>query len=203
MYYDLSIQNRDSTDDRVTFDAARAIKKYKVGIKCATIEPKQATVREFNLKRMWRSPSGTIRNYLGGTVFREPILINNIPRSRWWSKPIIVGRHHFGDQYIAPGFHVPGPGKFEIVYTPEDGGEKQKVEVFNLKTPGIILGMYETDNSIAQFAHDCFKHALERNYPMFLSTKNTILKTLDDRYQEIFDEVYNENYRNDFATRGL
>jgi len=186
-YYDLSIENRDATDDKVTIEAAEAIKKYKVGIKCATITPDEARVKEFNLKKMWKSPNGTIRNFLGGTVFREPIICKNIPKLvPGWTSPIVIGRHAFGDQYRATDALAPGPGKFELVYTPEDGGEKQTLEVYNFKTPGIMLSMYNTDESITEFAHECFKYSLVRNYPLYMSTKNTILKKYDGRFKDIF-----------------
>merc|ERR1711998_85994 len=176
-YYDLSMEKRDETDDQITLDAAAAIKECKVGIKCATITPDEARVEEFKLKKMWKSPNGTIRNYLGGTVFRAPIIIKNIPRYvPGWTKPIVIGRHAFGGQYRATDFVVPGAGKFELVYTPEDGSEKQTMEVYNFKSSGVLMGMYNTDESIRGFAHECFKHGLSRNYPVYLTTKNTIMK---------------------------
>ena len=186
-YYDLSIENRDKTDDGVTLEAAKAIKEFKVGIKCATITPDEARVEEFKLKKMWKSPNGTIRNYLGGTVFREPILCKNVPRYvQGWTKPIIIGRHAFGDQYRATDFVAPGAGKFEIVYKPADGSEPTTMEVYEFKGPGVLMGMYNTDESITGFAHASFKYALERNYPCYMSTKNTIMKKYDGRFKEIF-----------------
>ena len=190
-YFDLSMENRDATDDQVTIEAAAAIKEYKVGIKCATITPDEARVKEFNLKKMWKSPNGTIRNYLGGTVFREPILCKNIPRYvPGWTAPIVIGRHAFGDQYRATDALAKGPGKFEMVFTPADGGEKETFEVFNFKNPGVMMSMYNTDESIIDFAHACFKYALQRNYPLYMSTKNTIMKKYDGRFKDIFEEIY-------------
>lgn len=203
-YYDLSIQNRDATDDQVTLDAAKAIKEFKVGIKCATITPDEARVEEFSLKKMWKSPNGTIRNYLGGTVFREPILISNIPKYvQGWKKPIIIGRHAFGDQYRATDFVVPGAGKFELVYTPEDGSEKTALEVFQFKGKGVMMGMYNTDASIIDFAHASFKYALQRKYPMYMSTKNTIMKKYDGRFKDIFEEIYQSTYKKDFEANEM
>lgn len=164
-YYDLSVTSRDATDDQITVDAAEAIKKYNVGIKCATITPDEARVKEFNLKKMWRSPNGTIRNILNGTVFREPIVIQNVPRLVvGWEKPIVVGRHAFGDQYRATDFIAPGPGKLEMIFTPENGGEVQRMEIFDFKGPGVALGMYNTVESISGFAHSCFQYALSRKW---------------------------------------
>jgi len=186
-YFDLSMENRDATDDQVTLDAAKAIKECKVGIKCATITPDEARVAEFKLKKMWKSPNGTIRNYLGGTCFREPIICKNVPRYvQGWTKPIVVARHSFGDQYRATDFVAPGAGKFEIVYTPTDGGEKTTMEVFDFKGPGVLMGMYNTDESIIDFAHASLKYALERNVPCYMSTKNTIMKKYDGRFKDIF-----------------
>ncbi|CAO3656976.1 unnamed protein product [Mucor hiemalis] len=199
-YYDLSVENRDATDDQVTIDAAEAIKKYNVGIKCATITPDEARVEEFKLKKMWKSPNGTIRNILNGTVFREPIIIKTLPKLvPGWVNPIIVGRHAHGDQYRATDFVAPGPGKFEVIYTPTDGSEPKKFEVFNFeKSGGVGLAMYNTDDSIEGFAHACFRIALERKMPLYLSTKNTILKAYDGRFKDIFEEIYQKEYKSQF-----
>ena len=204
-YFDLSIQNRDATDDQVTLDAAAAIKEHKVGIKCATITPDEQRVTEFSLKKMWKSPNGTIRNYLGGTVFRRPIIISNIPKYvPGWTKPIIIGRHAFGDQYRATDFVVPGNGKFEMVYTPADGGEKQTFEVYDFKSGGgVLMGMYNTDESIVGFAHASFKYALKEKYPMYMSTKNTIMKKYDGRFKDIFQEIYDKEYKAEFEANGM
>ncbi len=189
-YFDLSVTSRDATDDQITVDAANAIAKYNVGIKCATITPDEARVEEFKLKKMWKSPNGTIRNILNGTVFREPIVIDNIPRLvRDWNKPIIVGRHAFGDQYRATDYVVEKPGRLEMVFTPEDGGEPDRMEIFRFDSPGVALGMYNTEASIRGFAHSCFQYALSRNYPLYLSTKNTILKQYDGKFMSVFSEV--------------
>ena len=186
-YFDLGIENRDATNDQVTLDAANAIKEHKVGIKCATITPDEARVKEFNLKEMWKSPNGTIRNELNGTVFREPIVISNIPKLvPGWSQPIIIGRHAFGDQYKATDAVIDRAGKFQVVFTPEDGTAPKTWDVYNYKSAGILLAMYNTDESIVAFAHSCFKYALDRNYPLYLSTKNTILKKYDGRFKDIF-----------------
>merc|ERR1712048_1458162 len=186
--YDLSIENRDATDDKVTHETAEAILKYNVGVKCATITPDEERVEEFKLKKMWRSPNGTIRNILGGTVFREPILCKNIPRLvPGWVQPIVIGRHAHGDQYKAQDVVVKGAGKFEIVFTPEDGGDKTTVDVFNFQgTGGCIMGMYNTDESIREFAHSCFQYAIMKKWPLYMSTKNTILKRYDGRFKDIF-----------------
>jgi len=190
-YYDLSITNRDDTNDQVTIDAAHAILEHKVGIKCATITPDEARVVEFNLKEMWKSPNGTIRNILNGTVFREPILMNNVPRLvPGWTAPIVIGRHAFGDQYKATDLVISTPGKFQMKFIPADGSEEKTYEVFNFKAPGVVMGMYNTDESITEFAHACFVFALQRNYPLYLSTKNTILKKYDGRFKDIFEEIY-------------
>jgi isocitrate dehydrogenase len=203
-YYDLSIENRDATDDQVTVDAANAIKKYNVGIKCATITPDEARVKEFNLKKMWLSPNGTIRNILGGTIFREPIVINNIPRLvPGWTKPIIVGRHAYGDQYKCQNVTIPGPGKVELVYTPADGSPQVKNTIFDFKAPGVALGMFNTDESIRDFAHSSFSYALSRKVPCYLSTKNTILKKYDGRFKDIFQEVFDAEYKGRFDDVGL
>jgi len=213
-YYDLSIKSRDATKDQITTDAAKAIKKYGVGIKCATITPDEARVKEFGLQKMWKSPNGTIRNILGGTVFREPIVIGSgpdkapgdieIPRLvPGWTKPIVIGRHAHGDQYKATDFIVPGAGKVEIKYTPKDGGDEKTYEVYNYEGPGVAMAMYNTDESIRGFAHACFKMALQRNIPMILSTKNTILKKYDGRFKDIFQEIFDKEYKTEFEAKGL
>lgn len=203
-YYDLSVEKRDETDDQITIDAANAIKEHGVGIKCATITPDEARVEEFKLKKMWRSPNGTIRNILNGTVFREPIVIDNIPRLvPGWTKPIIIGRHAFGDQYRATDYIVDKPGKFVIKFVPEDGSEATDMEVFDFKDNGILMGMYNTDESIRGFAHSCFKYAINRNYPLYLSTKNTILKKYDGRFKDIFQEIYEAEYKAEFEKHGI
>ncbi|MCX9190391.1 isocitrate dehydrogenase (NADP(+)) [Carbonactinospora thermoautotrophica] len=203
-YYDLSIQNRDTTDDQVTVEAANAIKKYGVGVKCATITPDEARVEEFGLKKMWKSPNGTIRNILGGVVFREPIIISNIPRLvPGWTKPIIIGRHAHGDQYKATDFVVPGPGKVTITYTPADGGEPMEFEVAEFKGGGVALGMYNFDDSIRDFARACFNYGLERGYPVYLSTKNTILKAYDGRFKDLFAEVFETEFKDQFEKAGI
>lgn len=191
LYYDLGLPHRDATDDQVTIDSAHAIKKHSVGIKCATITPDEARVEEFKLKKMWLSPNGTIRNILGGTVFREPIICEKVPRLvPGWTEPIVIGRHAFGDQYKATDFVAKGSGKFEMVYTPSDGGAQQKFEVFNFKDGGVGMGMYNTDESIRGFAHSCLQYALKKKWPLYMSTKNTILKRYDGRFKDIFQEVY-------------
>jgi len=203
-YFDLSIQNRDATNDQVTLDAAHAIKACKVGIKCATITADEARVKEFSLKEMWKSPNGTIRNELNGTVFREPIVIKNIPRLvPGWTKPIVIGRHAFGDQYRATDAVIDKPGKFEIKFTPADGSEPKTFNVYDFKGRGVLMGMYNTDDSIIEFAHSCFKYALDRNYPLYLSTKNTILKRYDGRFKDIFQEIYEKDYKKQFDERKL
>ena len=203
-YYDLGLPHRDETNDQVTIDAAEATKKYNVAIKCATITPDEARVEEFKLKKMWKSPNGTIRNILGGTVFREPILCKNVPRLvNTWSKPIIIGRHAYGDQYRATDFVVPGAGKLEIRFVPKSGGEKISHEVFDFKGPGVAIAMYNTDESITDFAHSSFVYALERNYPLYLSTKNTILKKYDGRFKDIFQEIYEKEYRSKYEAKGI
>ena len=203
-YFDLSIQNRDKTDDKVTLDAAMAIKEAKVGIKCATITADEERVQEFNLKKMWPSPNGTIRNYLNGTVFREPIIINNVPKFvPGWKKPIIIGRHAFGDQYKCFDFVVDQPGKFEITFTPAQSGEAKKWTVYDYKGAGVGLGMYNTDESITSFAHACFQYAILRNYPLYLSTKNTILKRYDGRFKDIFQSIYEKHYKSQFEAKKL
>lgn len=198
LYFDLGIEHRDATNDQVTIDAANAIKKHKVGIKCATITPDEARVKEFGLKQMWKSPNGTIRNILNGTVFREPIIIKNIPRLvPGWKKPIIIGRHAFGDQYRATDVVVQGAAKLEMVFT-DQKGVQTKLPVYDFTSSGVALTMYNTDESIVDFAHSCFKYALNRNYPLYLSTKNTILKKYDGRFKDIFEEVYQKQYKSEF-----
>ena len=203
-YYDLGIKNRDKTLDQITIDCANAIKKYNVGIKCATITPDEGRVEEFNLKKMWRSPNGTIRNILGGTVFREPILCKNIPKLvPSWENPICIGRHAFGDQYRATDFQVPGKGKLEIKWTSEDGKEKKEFEVFNFPGPGVAMSMYNLDQSIKDFARACMNYGLNRRWPVFLSTKNTILKKYDGRFKDIFQEIYEKEFVEKFKDRGI
>lgn len=203
-YFDLGMENRDKTDDKVTVDAAEAIKKYDVGIKCATITPDEARVKEFNLKKMWKSPNGTIRNILGGTVFREPIICSNVPRIvPNWKKPIVVGRHAHADQYKATDVRIPGAGKLKMVFEPKGGGETQTWEVMDFKDPGIAMGMYNTDESIEGFARSCFAYGLNRKYPVYLSTKNTILKVYDGRFKDIFQQVFDKEFKDQFAKAGL
>ena len=204
-YYDLSIQNRDATDDQVTIDAANAIKEHGVGVKCATITPDEARVEEFGLKKMWRSPNGTIRNILGGVVFREPIIIDNIPRLvPGWTKPIVIGRHAFGDQYRATDFKVPGAGTITLTFTPDDGSEPIEHEVIRMpEGGGGTMGMYNFNKSIADFARASFEYGLKRNYPVFLSTKNTILKAYDGAFKDIFADVFEREYKDRFAEVGL
>ncbi len=203
-YFDLGIEERDKTNDQVTIDAANAIKKYNVGIKCATITPDEARVEEFGLKQMWRSPNGTIRNILGGTVFREPILMQNIPRLvPGWTKPIVIGRHAFGDQYRATDFVTKGKGKLTITFTPEDGGEIQTYTVHDFEDDGVAMAMYNTDESISGFAHSCFNMALEKGWPLYMSTKNTILKKYDGRFKDIFEEIYQNEFIDKFKAKGI
>lgn len=204
-YYDLGLPYRDETNDQVTIDAAEAILKYNVGVKCATITPDEERVEEFKLKKMWRSPNGTIRNILGGTVFREPILCTNIPRLvPGWIQPIVIGRHAHGDQYKAQDVVVKGSGKFEIVFTPDNGSEKTTVNVFDFQgTGGCIMGMYNTDESIREFAHSCFQYALMKQWPLYMSTKNTILKRYDGRFKDIFEEIFQSDYRTKFDDLGI
>ena len=203
-YYDLGIKSRDETSDQITIDCANAIKKYNVGIKCATITPDEGRVEEFKLKKMWRSPNGTIRNILGGTVFREPILCKNIPKLvPSWENPICIGRHAFGDQYRATDFQVPGKGKLEIKWTSEDGKEKKEFEVFNFPGPGVAMSMYNLDQSIRDFARACMNYGLNRRWPVFLSTKNTILKKYDGRFKDIFQEIYENEFIDKFKERGI
>ena len=203
-YYDLGIEKRDETNDQITVDAAEAIKKYNVGIKCATITPDENRVEEFGLKEMYRSPNGIIRNILGGTVFREPILIKNVPRLvPGWKAPICIGRHAFGDQYRATDFLTKGRGKLTISFTPENGGKTQSYEVYNFEGDGVALSMYNTDESIKGFAHACFNMALQKKWPLYLSTKNTILKKYDGRFKDIFQEIFEKDYQNKFNETGI
>lgn len=203
-YYDLGMEHRDATDDKVTVEAAEAIKKYNVGIKCATITPDEARVKEFNLKQMWKSPNGTIRNILDGTVFREPIVIKNVPRLvPNWTAPICIGRHAFGDQYRATDTVIKGKGKLTMTFTPEGGGEPQVFEVYNYKGDGVALTMYNTDESIRGFANACFNQALMKKWPLYLSTKNTILKKYDGRFKDIFQEIYEKEYKTRFEAAGI
>ncbi|KAN0064926.1 Isocitrate dehydrogenase [NADP], mitochondrial precursor (Oxalosuccinate decarboxylase) [Thecaphora frezii] len=205
-YYDLGMEHRDATDDQVTIDAANAIKKYKVGVKCATITPDEARVKEFGLKKMWLSPNGTIRNILGGTVFRAPIVVENIPRPvPGWTKPIIIGRHAFGDQYRCQNFVAPSKGKFTMTFQPEDASQPaQHFDIFDFpEGGGVGMGMYNTTESITGFAHACFKMALSSGYPMILSTKNTILKAYDGKFKDVFQEIYETQYKKDFDAAGI
>ncbi|MEN9939938.1 MAG: hypothetical protein RIR61_745 [Bacteroidota bacterium] len=203
-YFDLGMEHRDATNDQVTVDAAEAIKKYNVGIKCATITPDEQRVTEFNLKQMWKSPNGTIRNILDGTVFREPIVMANIPRLvTTWNKPIVIGRHAFGDQYRATDTTVKGKGKLTMTFTPEDGSEPQTWEVYNFKGDGVALSMYNTDESIAGFARSCFNMALDKKWPLYLSTKNTILKKYDGRFKDIFEEIYQAEFKAKYEAAGI
>jgi isocitrate dehydrogenase len=203
-YYDLSIEHRDETDDQVTVDAANAINQYGVGVKCATITPDEARVEEFGLKQMWRSPNGTIRNILGGVVFREPIIMSNVPRYvPGWVKPIIIGRHAHGDQYKATDFVAPGPGKFTMTFTPADGSEPMSFDVAEFPGGGVGMGMYNFDDSIRDFARASFRYGLERNYPVYMSTKNTILKAYDGRFKDIFAEIFDAEFKAEFDKAGL
>ena len=199
-YYDLGMKSRDNTNDQITIDSANAIKKIGVGIKCATITPDEARVKEFDLKKMWRSPNGTIRNIIGGTVFREPIICSNIPKLvPSWTDPVVIGRHAFGDQYRATDFKVPGKGKMEVKWTSEDGKDEIKYEVFNFTGPGVALSMYNLDKSIEDFARSCFSYGLIKKWPVYMSTKNTILKKYDGRFKDIFQEIFDKEYKKDFA----
>ncbi len=203
-YFDLGIQNRDRTDDQVTVDAAQAIARRGVGVKCATITPDEARVSEFGLKKMWKSPNGTIRNILGGVIFREPIVMRNVPRLvPSWTKPIVIGRHAHGDQYRATDFVVPGPGTVTITYTPEDGSAPMEMEVARFEGGGIAMGMYNYDSSIRDFARASLSYGLKRNYPVYLSTKNTILKAYDGRFKDIFQEIFEAEFKADFDAAGL
>ena len=203
-YFDLSIQNRDATDDQVTIDAAHAIKEHGVGVKCATITPDETRVAEFGLKKMWKSPNGTIRNILGGVIFREPIIMSNVPRLvTSWTKPIVVGRHAHGDQYKATDFVVPGPGRVTITYTPADGGAPMEMTVADFGGGGVALGMYNFDDSIRDFARASFRYGLDRGYPVYLSTKNTILKAYDGRFKDLFAEVFESEFKGEFEAADL
>lgn len=203
-YYDLGIEHRNQTDDQVTVDAAEAIKKHGVGVKCATITPDEERVEEFGLKQMWKSPNGTIRNILGGTVFREPIVCSNIPRLvPGWKKPIVIGRHAYGDQYRATDFIVPGPGKLSIKWEPTGGGEPIEYEVFDFPGSGVAMSMYNLDESIRGFAHACLNFGLSRGWPVYLSTKNTILKAYDGRFKDLFQEVFDADFADQFAAAGI
>jgi isocitrate dehydrogenase len=203
-YYDLGIEYRDATDDQVTIDSAHAIQKYGVGVKCATITPDEARVEEFGLKKMWKSPNGTIRNILGGVIFREPIIISNIPRLvPGWTKPIVVGRHAFGDQYKATDFKVPGAGKLTMTYTPTDGSAPMEFEVFDFPGAGVAMGMYNLDDSIRDFARASMRYGLNRKYPVYLSTKNTILKAYDGQFKDIFADVYEKEFKGEFEAAGI
>ena len=203
-YFDLGVEYRDATNDQVTFDAAHAILEYGVGVKCATITPDEARVDEFGLKKMWKSPNGTIRNILGGVIFREPIIMSNIPRLvPTWTKPIIVGRHAFGDQYRATDFKVPGPGTLTMTFTPADGSEPMEFNVFDFPEAGVAMGMYNLDDSIRDFARASFRYGLARKYPVYMSTKNTILKAYDGRFKDIFAEIFDAEFKAEFDAAGL
>ncbi|MDC1112973.1 NADP-dependent isocitrate dehydrogenase [Candidatus Pelagibacter sp.] len=203
-YYDLGMKSRDNTDDQITIDSAEAIKKIGVGIKCATITPDEDRVKEFDLKKMWRSPNGTIRNIIGGTVFREPIICKNIPKLvPSWTDPVVIGRHAFGDQYRATDFKVPGKGKMEVKWTSENGKDEIKYEVFNFTGPGVALSMYNLDKSIEDFARSCFSYGLIKKWPVYMSTKNTILKQYDGRFKDIFQEIFEKEYKSDFEKHNL
>ncbi len=203
-YYDLGVESRDATDDQITIDAAHAIQKYGVGVKCATITPDEERVEEFGLKKMWRSPNGTIRNILGGTIFRQPIICQNIPRLvKGWDKPIVIGRHAFGDQYRAHEMRISKPGKLELIFTPEDGSEPQVEEVLDFKESGIAMAMYNLDESIKGFARASFHYGLELGWPVYLSTKNTILKSYDGRFKELFQDIYENEFKSQFEEQGI
>ncbi len=203
-YYDLSIQSRDATGDQITIDAANAIKECGVGVKCATITPDEARVEEFGLQKMWKSPNGTIRNILGGVIFREPIIIKNIPRLvPGWTKPIVVGRHAFGDQYRATDVKVPGPGSLTLTFTPADGSQPMEMQVYEFPGSGVALAMYNLDDSIRDFARASFRYGLARTYPVYLSTKNTILKAYDGRFKDLFQEVFDAEFKEEFAAAGI
>jgi isocitrate dehydrogenase len=204
LYFDLGIEHRDATNDQVTIDAAEAIKKHNVGVKCATITPDEARVEEFGLKKMWRSPNGTIRNILGGTVFREPIIMRNVPRLvPGWTQPIVIGRHAFGDQYRATDFKVPGKGRLTMRFEPEGGGEAVEHEVFQFPAAGVAMGMYNLDESIREFARASLNYGLMRKWPVYLSTKNTILKVYDGRFKDLFEEVFEAEFKADFEKAGI
>ncbi|HEX6667278.1 MAG TPA: NADP-dependent isocitrate dehydrogenase [Solirubrobacterales bacterium] len=203
-YYDLGIESRDASEDRITVEAAEAIKRHGVGVKCATITPDEARVEEFGLKEMYRSPNGTIRNILGGVIFREPIVISNVPRLvPGWTKPIVIGRHAFGDQYRATDTVIPGPGTLTLTYTPTDGSEPVELDVYDFESPGIAMAMYNLDDSIRDFARASMRYGLNRNYPVYLSTKNTIMKRYDGRFKDLFAEVYETEFRSEFEAAGI
>lgn len=203
-YYDLSVTKRDETDDQITIDAANAIKEHGVGVKCATITPDEQRVEEFDLKKMWRSPNGTIRNILGGTVFREPIIMKNVPRLvPGWTKPIVIGRHAFGDQYRATDFKVPGPGKLTMKFEPADGGEAIEREIYEFEQSGVAMGMYNIDPSIRDFARACMNYGLARKWPVYLSTKNTIMKAYDGRFKDLFQEIFETEFEDKFKDAGI
>src|SRR3954469_14453859 len=203
-YYDLGIESRDATNDQITIDAANATKQHGVGVKCATITPDEARVEEFGLKKMWKSPNGTIRNILGGVIFREPIVISNIPRLvPGWTKPIVIGRHAHGDQYRATDFVVPGPGTVTMTYTPTDGGQPVELEVAQFPGGGVAMGMYNFDDSIRDFARATMRYALDRGFPLYMSTKNTILKAYDGRFKDLFEEVFQEDFETEFKKAGI
>jgi isocitrate dehydrogenase len=203
-YYDLRIEHRDATDDQVTIDAGNAIKKHGVGVKCATITPDEARVEEFHLKKMWKSPNGTVRNILGGVIFREPIIISNIPRLvPGWTKPIVVGRHAFGDQYRATDVRIPGEGTLTLTFTPKDGSVPMELEVYKFPSSGIAMAMYNLDDSIRDFARASMRYGLDRKYPVYLSTKNTILKAYDGRFKDLFAEIFESEFAAEFAAAGI
>ncbi len=203
-YYDLSVEKRDETDDQITVDAANAILEHRVGVKCATITPDEGRVEEFGLKEMWRSPNGTIRNILGGTVFRQPIICKNVPRLvPGWTRPIVIGRHAFGDQYRATDFVVPGPGKLTMTFVPEDGGETIERTVFDFPGGGVAMSMYNLDESIRGFAHACLNYALNLGWPLYLSTKNTIMKAYDGRFKDLFEEIYQSDFKDKYEAAGI
>ena len=203
-YYDLSVEKRDETDDQITIDAAEAIKEHRVGVKCATITPDEARVEEFGLKKMWRSPNGTIRNIIGGTIFRQPIICQNVPRLvPGWTQPIVIGRHAFGDQYRATDFKVPGPGKLTMTFQPADGGEATTYDIFDFPEAGVAMGMYNLDESIRGFARACLNYGLNLGWPVYLSTKNTILKVYDGRFKDIFQETYDKEFKDAFEAKGI
>jgi isocitrate dehydrogenase len=203
-YYDLSVEKRDETDDQITIDSANAIKKYRVGVKCATITPDEGRVEEFGLKKMWRSPNGTIRNIVGGTIFRQPIIMQNVPRLvPGWTQPIVIGRHAFGDQYRATDFKVPSPGKLTMTFQPEGGGKPTTYDIFDFPEPGVAMGMYNLDESIRGFARACLNYGLNLGWPVYLSTKNTILKVYDGRFKDIFQEIFDKEFKDAFEAKGI
>jgi len=203
-YYDLSVEKRDATDDQITIDSANAIKEYGVGVKCATITPDEGRVKEFGLKKMWRSPNGTIRNILGGTIFRQPIVMKNVPRLvPGWTHPIVIGRHAFGDQYRATDFLVPGPGKLTMTFQPEGGGEATSYDIFDFTEAGVAMGMYNLDESIRGFARACLNYGLDLGWPVYLSTKNTILKIYDGRFKDLFQEIFDAEFKTEFEAKGI